>query len=152
MGELDEVVEEAHRAAAERHEQNGERGNLVLGDREERHGRGDEDEQTAHRRRALLAAVRLGAFFPDVLAELIRAQEADEPRSDDDRDDHREDPGGEDSDHAVATLLSSSAIASSPTARDALTRTASPGRTTSSSERSASWTFATQRPVTPASR
>src|SRR5438128_1786120 len=150
--QLDEVVEEADRAAAERDEQDGEGRHLVLADGEKRDGGDDEDQQAAHRRRALLGAVMLRPLGTDVLAERVAAQKVDEPRTDEDRDHHRDDGGDEDADQCVGAPASASATASSPTARDALTSTASPGWTTSSSSRTASWTFATQRPVTPLSR
>ena len=150
--ELDEVVEEPDRAAAERDEEHGQRRHLVLREGEERGGGDDEDQETAHRGRPLLHTMSLGAFFADVLSELVPAQELDELRADEDRHHHRDHPSGEDVDHAVGTWVSAAATASSPIARDALTRTASPGWTTSSTSCRASWTFATQRPGTPPSR
>ena len=152
VGQLDEVVEETDRAAAERDEQHRQRRHLVLRHREEGDRRDDEDQQPAHRRRPLLDLVSLGALFANVLPELVATEEVDELRTDDDRDDHGDHPGDENSDHAAGTRLSAAATASRPTAREALTSTASPGRTTSSSARTASCTFATQRPGTPASR
>src|SRR5438552_17675446 len=152
MGELDEVVEEADRTAAERDEEHRQCGDLVLRDGEEGDRGDDQDQEATHRRRSLLDLVTLGPFCPDVLAELVAAEELDELRTDDDRDDHRDHPSGEDADHAAGTRVSAAATASRPTARDALTSTASPGRTTSSSARSASCTLATHRPGTPPSR
>ncbi len=152
VGQLDEVVEEPDGSAPERDEEDRQRRDLVLRHREEGGRRNDEHEQPAHGRRPLLDLVRRGPLLADVLAELVPAQERDEAGADDQRQHHCDHARDEDADHAVGTLASASAIASSPTARDALTSTASPGRTTSSSSRSASWTFGVQRPGTPPSR
>src|SRR5437588_1394112 len=152
MREFDEVVQKTDRAAAERHEEDGEGGNLVLRDGEECDRRDHEDQQTSHRRRALLDPMSLRSFLANVLPELVPAQERDELRTDDDRHDHRDHACGEDADHAVGTWVKVAAIVSRPMAREAFTSTASPGRTTSPSSRSASWTLATHRPGTPASR
>src|SRR5947209_761783 len=142
MGELDEVVQETDRSATESDEQHRERGNLVLRHGEKRRRRDDEDEQAAHRRRALLQPVRLRTLLTNVLAELVPTEELDELRTDDDRHDHRDHACGEDADHVVGICINVWAIASSPMAREALTSTASPGRTTSSSSSAASWTLA----------
>ena len=79
--QLDEVVEEADRAAGERHEQDGQRRHGVAAEGEEPDRGREQDQQSAHRRRALLGDVVLGAFLADVLAELLAAQEADELRA-----------------------------------------------------------------------
>ena len=123
-----------------------ERRNLVLRHGEERRRRDDEDQQAAHRRCSLLDPVSFGAFLANVRAELVAAQELDELRTDEERDDHRDHRRSEDADHAAGTRVRAAAIASSPIARDALTSTASPGRTTSSSSCRASWTLAAQCP------
>src|SRR5579864_5026761 len=148
---LDEIVEESDRSAPERHEQHGKRRHFVLAHREERRRGDDEDQQPAHRRSALLAAVRFESFLLNVLPELVPSEKGDEPGADEDRQHHGHDRSDENANHA-GTFASAAAIASKPIARDAFTRTTSPGRTTSSSSRMASCTFATQRPGTPLSR
>ena len=105
--ELDEVVEEPDRAAAEGDEEDGERRNLVLRHREKRPGGDDEDQEAAHRRGSLLDAVSLRQLLADVLAELVLAQEGDELRADDDRHDHRDHACGQDADHWRVTGLGS---------------------------------------------
>src|SRR5438128_8173648 len=117
--ELDEGVEETDRATAQRHVEHRERGKLVLRDGEERGGRDDEDEESAHRRRALLAAVPLGQLLPDLLPELVAAEERDEARTNEDRDNHRDPACAKDPDQAAGPLVSASATASRPTARAA---------------------------------
>ena len=59
----------------------------------------EQDQQAAHRRRALLQVVLGRQLLADVLAELVPAQELDELRAGEDRDRHREDPGREDAFH-----------------------------------------------------
>ena len=71
----------------------------VVGQRQERDRRGEQDQQPAHRRRALLGRVVLQALLADVLAELVPAQEGDERRAAEDRDDHRDERRDEDSGH-----------------------------------------------------
>ena len=129
--ELDEVVEEADCAAPEGDEEHRQRGHRVGAEREEGDRGGEQDQQPAHHRRALLGEVVLGPLFPDVLAELVAAQELDELRADQDRDQQGDDPRDQHPAQAL-TAASASATRSSPTARDALTRTQSPGRTAAS--------------------
>ena len=140
--ELDEVVEEADRAAAERDEEHGQPRQLVLREREERDRRRNEDEDAARRRRALLDDVPLGPLLADLLAELLSAEEVDEARSGDDRDEARHDAGDEDSGHAV-TPASASATRSRPRTRAPLTSTQSPGLSSSRSSAIASSASAT---------
>ena len=117
MRELDEVVEEADRAAGERREEHGQPLQRVVRDRQERDGRGEEDQQAAHRRRPLLGQVVLGAVLADVLAELVPAQELDELRADDDRHDQRDERGDEDA-GLDAVTIKASATTSRPTERE----------------------------------
>src|SRR5205807_7040097 len=144
--QLDEVVEEADRAAREGDEEHRQRGHLVLAHREERDRGGDEDEQPAHHRRPLLVDVVLGPLLADVLPELVPAQELDELRPDDDRDDHRDD-GRYEHPSQAATPASASATASRPIARDPLTRTQSPGSTISRTASSPSSSVGAQRTI-----
>ena len=62
-------------------EEDGERRQRVVAEREERDERREHDQEPAHRRRALLDDVVLRAFLADVLAELVAAQEGDELRA-----------------------------------------------------------------------
>ena len=96
--------------------------------------RAEQDQQAAHHRRSLLDHVAGRAVLADRLAELVPAQELDELRPDHDRDDHRDQAGDEDSDHYGVSFARAGAMPSRATERDALTSTASPGRT--SGERS----------------
>ena len=73
--------------------------------------------------------VRRWALGADLLAEVPRPQPLDELGPDHDGGDHREQARYQDGDHASAKFAISSAMPSSPTAREALTRTASPGST-----------------------
>src|SRR5947209_18724397 len=134
MRELDEVVEEADRAAGERREQNGEPAQRVVRQRQEGDGRRKQDEQAAHRRRPLLRSVMLGAILANVRAELVAAQELDEARADGDRHDQRDESCDQDTGHSA----SASATTSRPTEREPLTSTASPGLTISRATATAS--------------
>ena len=62
--------------------------------------------QAAHRRRPLLGDVMLRPLLADVLPELVRAQELDEARADQDRHDQRDERGDQDSGHGAATPAS----------------------------------------------
>jgi len=59
--------------------------------------RRDHDQQTAHRRRALLGDVVLGTLLANLLAVLLPLEEGDEARPDEDREHHRDERGD---DHA----------------------------------------------------
>ena len=145
MRELDEVVEEPDRGARDGREEDGQaRGRVAAQQRGRRRGRGDDDQHAAHRRRPLLDDVPLRPVLADELPELLAAQEGDEARAEQDREQHRHDRGD---DHAAQTFApaSASATASSRTERDALTSTQSPGRTSSSSAATASAAVATAR-------
>ena len=133
--ELDEVVEEADRAARERGEEHGQPLQRVVRDRQEREGRREQDHEAAHRGRARLRQVMLGSLLADVLPEFVLAQEGDEARADQDRQDQRYERCDEDSAHGAATPTSASATTSRPTEREPLTSTTSPG---SSSARTSS--------------
>ena len=134
---LDVVVEEADRAACDRQEEDGQRRQRVLREREERQHGAEHDQQAAHHRRSLLDEVAGRPLLADRLAELVAAQELDELRADDDRDHHRDQAGDQDSDHQSEWFASAGAMPSRPTAREALTSSASPGRTSSRSRTSA---------------
>ena len=132
--ELDEVVEESDRAAGERGEDDGQRLQPEVAHRQEGDRRRAENQQPAHRRRALLGHVVLRAFLADVLAELVLAEKLDEPRSGRQGDAERDRGCDEDADHAPPPS-SAFATTSSPTDREPLTRIASPGRTSAQRER-----------------
>src|SRR5581483_2228327 len=136
--QLDEVVEEPDRAAGERREQHRQPLQREVRHRQERDCRSEEDHQPAHRRRPLLGQVMLGALLADVLPELVGAEEVDEPGADDDRDDERDERCDQDSRHGATAPASASATRSSPTERDPLTSTTSPGRTSSRTSSAAS--------------
>ena len=69
-----------------------------------------------------------GPFRSDLLPEIPRAQRLDELGPDDDGGNHGQEAGDQDWDHAPAIFAISAGMPSSPTAREALTSTASPGR------------------------
>ena len=125
MAQLREVVEEADRAARQRGAEDRQRRHRVVRDGEERDRRRRDDQQAAHRRRALLGRVVLRPLLADLLAELVPAQERDEPRAGEDRDDHRDQRGSEDACHYADKF---SATTSSPTESEPFTSTMSPGR------------------------
>ena len=131
MAELDEVVEEADRSAADGDEQDGERGQRVARKGEKREEGAEHDQQAAHHGRPLLDDMAGGAVLPNRLAELVPAHELDELRADHDRDDHRDQAGDQDTDHQPASFARAGATPSSASAREALTSTASPGRSRS---------------------
>ena len=97
--ELRVVVHEADGAAAEHHAEDGQSLGRVVAQRQEGDGRREDQQQSAHGRRPLLDLVALGALLADVLAHLVPAEELDELRSGDDRDEHCEQARGEDSFH-----------------------------------------------------
>jgi hypothetical protein len=84
MRQLDEVVEEADRAAGERREEHRQALQGEVGGREERNRRREQDHQPAHRRRARLRGVVFGQILTDVLPELVLAEERNEARADED--------------------------------------------------------------------
>src|SRR5215210_2489404 len=128
MRQLDEVVGEADRCAGDGGEEDGQRRGGVAAEREEGEPRGEDDQGAAHRGRSLLHDVPGGSLLADVLPEPATAQERDELGADEDRDQHRDDGGDEHSRHQTAPAFRACATNSSPAARDAFTRTASPGR------------------------
>src|SRR5262249_17833075 len=125
--QLDEVVQESDRTAGESGEEHGQGLESVVADRQEGDRRGEQDEEPAHRRRTLLGHVVLRPLLPDLLPELVAAEEVDEPWPDGDREGEAHGGGDEDTDHAPAP--NAFATTSSPTDRDPLTRIASPGQT-----------------------
>ena len=131
VAELDEVVEEADRAAARRVTKRTVSAGSVYCES----ARNGSSAQSRISRPPITGVPCLttwpaGPSSRIVLAELVPAQELDELRADDDRDDHRDQAGDQDADHLRAVRFASAgAMPSSPTARDALTSTASPGRT-----------------------
>ena len=143
MVELDVVVEKADPAAGERRTEDRQRGQRVVRQRQEGDRRCDQDQQATGRRRPLLRRMVLQALLADVLAELVLPQEADEGRPAQDRDDHRDECRYEDSGHQLSKF---SATTSSPTEREPLTSTASPGRSSSRSRAAASAAVGTHSP------
>ena len=127
VAKLDEVVQEPDRAASDGHEQDGQRGERELRQRQEGQCRAEQDQQAAHHRRALLDDMTDGAFLADLRAQLVAAQELDELRPDHDGDDHGDQPRYEDSDHYAVRFARAGAMPSRATEREALTSTASPG-------------------------
>src|SRR3954468_16504421 len=108
-----------------------------LRQQQERHRDRREDDDAAHRRGPRLGVVLLRALLADVLAELARPQERDEPGRQEDADEQGRRPRDQDLAHQPAAC-SASVTTSSPTPRDALTSTTSPGPTTSGSSAAAS--------------
>src|SRR3954447_7332119 len=146
--QLDVVVEEPDRAAGECHEEHGQGGNRVLARREESEAARHQDEEAAEGRRPLLNDVPLGTFLADLLSELVASQERDEAWAEQSRKNERDHARNQDGDHA-RTAASASATTSSPRAREALTRTQSPGSTTSSTAAAAAAASAYQRVTGP---
>ena len=106
----------------------------------------DHDRDPAHRGRAALGLVALRALGADLLAEALPGEEADEVRREQDGD-RQCDPGGdEDAPHAAPSRRSA-AIRSSPAAREAFTRTTSPGASSAASSAVAAAASATGRPA-----
>ena len=99
MAQLDVVVEKPDAAARKRRAEDRQRRQRVVGEREKRNRGGRDDQQPAHRRGALLGGMVLEPFLADVLAKLVPAQERDERRAAEDRDDHGNERGDKDSGH-----------------------------------------------------
>ncbi len=97
--ELGVIVREADRGTPEHHAEDGQPLCRVVAQRQEGDGRREDEQQAAHGRRPLLDPMAFGAFLADVLAHLVAAEEVDELRSGDDRDEHCEQARGEDSFH-----------------------------------------------------
>ena len=93
LDDLDEVVGEADRRAAERDAEHGQALRVAVGEHQVGDADRGEDDQPAHRRRAGLGVVLLGALLADVLAELLDPQVLDELRAEEDADQHRRHPG-----------------------------------------------------------
>src|SRR5690606_30297417 len=112
------------------------------------HGRADDDD-TAHRGRAALGEVRRRAVLPDELAVVAAHEEPDEQRRAQQRDEQRDGAGDDDGDdHGVAApsapVGGALPFLVRPTQLEALTSTASPGRSSprrscSASSTSAAW-------------
>ena len=97
------------------------------GEDRERQERRREDQEAAHRRRPLLDDVAGRALLADLLAHSGAPQPLDERRADHDGEHHRDEACDQDTDHAPARFSIDAGMPSSPTARDAFTRIASPG-------------------------
>src|SRR5918999_2088864 len=135
---LDEIVDEADQAAGGGGEEEGQRRRRGAGEGEEGERGRDQDQHASHHGRASLGPVALRPLLADLLADLAPAQELDELRADHDRDHHRDDGGDEDSGHYAGTPSRAAARCSRPAAREALTSTTSPGRSTAASSSRAS--------------
>ena len=123
-----------------------------VGDRVPEDGADDERDAT-HRGRAGLPGVRMRErpVVADELADATRSKDTDEERRAEHRDRERHPGGDEERDHrATFPRMSASASPSSPTARLAFTRTASPGATRCATAAPASATSATRATSTPA--
>ena len=88
---------------------------------------GGENQQPTHGRRPLLDDVARRAFLADLLPDPGATQPLDKGWADHDGEHHRDEAGDQDSDHALARFSIEAGMPSSPTAREALTRIASPG-------------------------
>ena len=97
LDDLDEVVGEADRGAAERDAEDGQALRVAVGEDEVGDADRGEDDQAAHRRRAGLGVVLLRPLLADVLAELPHPQVLDELRAEEDADQHRRHAGDQDS-------------------------------------------------------
>ena len=130
--------------AGERRTEHRQAGGVALGEDQVRDRDRGEDHEAAHRRRAgLVRWCCLRALLADVLAELASAQELDELRPEEDRDQKRgeardQDLAEDDAPRASAPawrgcrrdsslLVSACATRSRPTEREPLTSTTSPG-------------------------
>ena len=128
LDQLHVVVGEAERGARERDADHADRARVEVGQQQERDRDRGEDDDPAHRRRARLRVVLLRALLADLLAELALAQELDELRREEDADEQRGGAADEDLAHQPPPrAASASATTSSPTPREALTSTTSPG-------------------------
>ena len=100
MRELDEVVDEADRAARERDEEDRQRGHACTAEKAR-----NASAAVPRMSRPPITGVPCfdvvagGAFLADVLAELVAAQELDELGAGHDRDEHRHEARDEDADH-----------------------------------------------------
>ena len=142
--QLDEVVEEAddaQRRGEEQHQQRRRRDRLP-GQRvrdEVPHPNSDHDRHPAHGRGAALGPVALRALLADLLAEALPREEPDQVRGEQDRDRERDPGRDEDASHATGSRwpapAAPAASRSRPAAREALTRTTSPGRELAAQQR-----------------
>src|SRR3954467_8184595 len=130
MRELDEVVQEADQAARQRHEDDDQPRQLVFREQKERERGSEQDQNAAGGRRSALLDVVRRTFLADLLPELLAAEKRDKTRPGEDRDQAGDDAGDEDSRHAT-TPASASATRSRPSTRAPLTRTQSPGASSS---------------------
>src|SRR3954454_251375 len=89
LDDLRVVVGEPEQRARDRGAEHPDRAPVVVAEDQERDRDGGEDDDPAHRRRAGLLVVALGALLADELPELARAQERDELRRQEDADQQR---------------------------------------------------------------
>jgi len=97
--ELDEVVDETDPGATDRDEEDRQRIGRVAAQRQERDRHREHDQEAPHGRGPLLHHVLLRPLLPDLLPELVPAQEGDELRARDDRDQHRDQPRRQNAGH-----------------------------------------------------
>ena len=133
--QLHVVVEEADRAAGERRAEDRQRRQRVVGERQERERSPRSISRPPIVGVPCLADMVLRPLLADVLADLVPAQERDEGRPAEDRDDHGDERRNENSGHYAVKF---SATTSSPTDREPLTSTTSPGRSRPRSSAAAS--------------
>src|SRR3954452_1547721 len=119
------VVGEAQQRARHGGAVDPDRAPVVVAEDEEGRRDGGEDDDPAHRRRAGLLVVARGALLADELPELAGAQRGDEARGEEDADEQG--GGARDEDLAHQAPSSARATASSPTPREPVSRTVSPG-------------------------
>src|SRR4051794_4016987 len=127
LDDLRVVVGEAEQRARDRGTENPDRAPVVVAQDQERDRDRREDDDPAHRGRAGLLVVALGALFADELAELAGAQERDELRRQEDADEQRGGARDEDLAHQARAFSSACATTSRPTPREPFTSTVSPG-------------------------
>jgi len=99
---LDQIVEEADPAAGHRRPEDRERRQRARARGEERDRRGEHDQHSSHRRRPLFGGMVLRALLADHLTEGVAAQEVDEGRACEERDDQRDERCDENACHLVA--------------------------------------------------
>jgi hypothetical protein len=99
VADLDVVVDETDGGARHRHGVDRQSLRRPVTQGQERNGHRDDDHQPARRRRPLLDGVARRPLLANHLPELVAAQELDELRPSENRDDHGEQARREDSFH-----------------------------------------------------
>ena len=90
LGDFGVVVNEAdNRKSRQGEERDQNEGIREISPEQRRNCRGQHDEHATHRRRSRFFLMGLGTFFADILANLKLAQLANQPRTKDQRQEHR---------------------------------------------------------------